>query len=36
MEGTAKIKFSENEYYEGRIKNGKRDGHGYYRYSNGD
>lgn len=36
MEGFAKIKFSENEYYEGKIKNGKRCGNGTYKFPNGD
>lgn len=36
MEGYAKIKFSQFEYYQGKIKNGKRYGSGTYRYANGD
>jgi hypothetical protein len=36
MEGQACIRFSEKEYYNGRIKNGKRDGKGFYQYANSD
>ena len=36
MEGYARIKFSDNEFYEGKIKNGRRCGSGVYRYANGD
>lgn len=36
MEGQARIQFSEKEYYDGRIKNGKREGNGVYCYQNGD
>lgn len=32
MEGQARIQFSEKEYYDGRIKNGKREGNGVYCY----
>lgn len=36
MDGQAKIRFEDNEYYEGHIVEGKREGQGLYRYSNGD
>jgi len=36
MQGTAVIRYSDSEYYEGSIKNGKRDGRGVYKYANGD
>lgn len=36
MEGEAKIYFTPNEYFFGRIRNGKRDGQGTYSYENGD
>ncbi len=36
MEGHACIRFSEKEYYQGRIKNGRRNGRGLYHYSNDD
>lgn len=36
MEGTARISFSETEWYEGKIKNGRRCGKGSYSYPNGD
>lgn len=36
MLGEAKIEFLDNEYYEGKVTNGKREGYGIYRYPNGD
>ena len=36
LEGEAKIYFTPEEFYTGRIKNGKRDGQGKYAYENGD
>jgi hypothetical protein len=36
LEGFAMVKFRNGEIYEGKVKNGKRNGQGSYKYSNGD